>query len=284
MRSIRLRRAIAIFLPVAVLATLCCGLVYLAMQQDLRSGANDPQLQLAEDAARALDGGAQPSTVIGASKVDVAQSLAPFVVVFDPAGRVLATDGQLDGQDPFAAGVLEHARVSSPNIVTWQPRPGLRVATVTVPWQGGTVLAGRSLREVGTARGPGAPPRRRGLAGDARHARADRVRGGMVVAIEASTSPTRRRARLRSMRVVSLLPSATEIIVRLGLADRSWVVERVHLPVRGRGPARGDGRPDRPAPPRQPRDRPAGPRGVAEAGRFTRWTRRSSTRCGPTSS
>jgi hypothetical protein len=32
--------------------------------------------------------------------------------------------------------------------VTWQPRPGVRIASVTVPWHGGTVLAGRSLREV----------------------------------------------------------------------------------------------------------------------------------------
>jgi hypothetical protein len=143
------RRAIAFFLPVAVLATLCCGLVYVAVQQDLRSGANDPQLQLADDAARALDAGAAPASVVGGSRLDVALSLAPFVVVFDPAGQVLATDGQLNGQDPVPPlGVLESASAHSPNVVTWQPQPGLRLATVTVPWQGGTVLAGRSLREV----------------------------------------------------------------------------------------------------------------------------------------
>jgi hypothetical protein len=146
---ILLRRAIALFLPVAVLATLCCGLVYIAIQQDLRSGGNDPQLQLAEDAAQSLDAGAAPLDVAGGPKVDVAQSLAPFVVVFDPSGHVLATDGRLDGQDPIPpTGVLDAARAHSPNVVTWQPRPGVRVATVTVPWQGGTVLAGRSLREV----------------------------------------------------------------------------------------------------------------------------------------
>ena len=32
--------------------------------------------------------------------------------------------------------------------VTWQPREGIRIASVTVRWSGGTVLAGRSLREV----------------------------------------------------------------------------------------------------------------------------------------
>jgi hypothetical protein len=149
MRSTPFRRAIALFLPVAVLATLGSGLVYVAVQQDLRSGANDPQLQLAEDAARALDAGAEPASVVGSSQVDVAQSLAPFLVVFDPTGHVLATDGRLDGHDPVPPlGVLDAARAQSPNVVTWQPRPGVRVATVTVPWQGGTALAGRSLREV----------------------------------------------------------------------------------------------------------------------------------------
>ena len=87
--------------------------------------------------------------VVGGSKVDIAQSLAPFLVVFDRAGHVLATDGQLDGHDPAPPlGVLDHARADPPNVVTWQPKPGVRVATVTDAWQGGTVLAGRSLRDV----------------------------------------------------------------------------------------------------------------------------------------
>jgi hypothetical protein len=149
MLSIRLRRALAFFLPVAVLATLCCGLVYTAVQQDLRQGANDPQLQLAEDAAQALDAGARPATIVGSETVDVAASLAPFVVIYDRSGTVLATDGRLDGQDPVPPlGVLDAARTDPPNKVTWQPRAGVRIASVSVPWSGGTVLAGRSLREV----------------------------------------------------------------------------------------------------------------------------------------
>jgi hypothetical protein len=33
-------------------------------------------------------------------------------------------------------------------MVTWQPQSGVRIAAVVVPWQGGTVLAGRSLAQV----------------------------------------------------------------------------------------------------------------------------------------
>ncbi|HYM83363.1 MAG TPA: hypothetical protein VEY67_04345 [Candidatus Dormibacteraeota bacterium] len=143
------RRALAILLPGVVLAVLTCGLVYTVAQQVLRIGANDPQIQLAEDAAAALDHGTGPAAVVPPTRVDVGTSLAPFVVVFDPAGRVLATNGQLDGHDPVPPlGVLSSALPDRRNSVTWQPRPGVRVATVTVAWRGGTVLAGRSLREV----------------------------------------------------------------------------------------------------------------------------------------
>jgi hypothetical protein len=145
----RLRRAFAIFLPSAILATALCGLVYIVVQQDLRTGANDPQQQLAEDAAVHLDGGAAPSSVVGPTTIDVARSLAPFIVVYDPTGTVLANDGVLDGNPPMLpGGVLESATATGRDAVTWQPREGVRVATVTIPWNGGTVTSGRSLRLV----------------------------------------------------------------------------------------------------------------------------------------
>ncbi len=145
-----LRRALLVFLPLAVLATGLAGTVYAVAQQGLRGGADSPQLQLAEDAARALDAGAAPETVTGPVSVDVANSLAPFVVVFDAQHQALAWSGQLDGARPAPpAGVLDHAVATGvPNRVTWQPRPGVRIATVTVAWRGGTVMAGRSLHEV----------------------------------------------------------------------------------------------------------------------------------------
>ena len=143
------RRAIAVFLPLAVLATAMSGLVYLVAQQGLRQGANDPQVQMAEDAARALDAGTAPAVVTGPPTVDVAESLAPFLVVFDADGHALASSGRLDGADPVPPkGVLDNAASDQPNIVTWQPRDGVRIATVTARWGSGTVMAGRSLREV----------------------------------------------------------------------------------------------------------------------------------------
>jgi hypothetical protein len=144
-----IRRALALFLPAAVVATALTGAVYVTAQQAYRQSANDPQLQLAQDAAAALDAGAPAGSVVGTTPIDYGASLAPFVTVFDAKGVLLATGGRLGGHDPAPPkGMLEAAVAGSPNVVTWQPRSDVRIAAVAVPWSGGTVLAGRSLREV----------------------------------------------------------------------------------------------------------------------------------------
>jgi hypothetical protein len=62
---------------------------------------------------------------------------------------VLASDVTLDGGQPVPPnGVMIAARPGSPNTVTWQPRDGVRIASVTVAWSGGAVLVGRSLQRV----------------------------------------------------------------------------------------------------------------------------------------
>ncbi len=155
----QLGRLITRILPATVVLTVACGLGYAGAQQVLRSGANDPQVQLAEDAARSLDAGATPAGLVGPGSaaaglagpapVSVATSLAPFLEVFDAGGVVVASNATLDGSAPIPpAGVLAAARASGRDVVTWQPRAGVRIAAVAIPWSGGTVLAGRSLRVV----------------------------------------------------------------------------------------------------------------------------------------
>lgn len=148
-----IRRAVALWLPAAVGATLVAGLTYVSVQQSYRQSANDPQLQLAEDAAARLSSGATAAAVVGDAQVDLATSLAPFVVVYGADGQVLAASGSLDGRAPTPPeGVLQAARDGGSNMLTWEPRDGVRQAIEVVPWSSssgsGTVLAGRSLREV----------------------------------------------------------------------------------------------------------------------------------------
>lgn len=158
-RSQLLRRSVAFFIPAALVLTVACGLGYTVLQQALRGGANDPQVQLASDAAAALTGGASPASVVGpgsavagmagSGTVDAAVSLAPFLVVYDRSGAPVTSNARLDGGMPQPpAGVLAAAAASGRNMVTWQPRAGVQFATVSVPWSGGTVMAGRSLRLV----------------------------------------------------------------------------------------------------------------------------------------
>lgn len=150
MRSPWLRRAFALWLPAAAAATVVAAFAFVAVQQGYRTSADDPQIQLAEDAARALGAGASPREVTSGPQVDMAASLAPWVVVFAPDGTPIAGTGLFDGHLPEApSGVLADARAGEVSL-TWEPQSGVRSAIVAVPYgdQGGVVLAGRSLKAV----------------------------------------------------------------------------------------------------------------------------------------
>lgn len=143
-------RALRVWLPIAVAVTACCALIYLGVQQSYRMGLNDPQVQLAEDGAASLGRGASPESVAGSPTVDARASLAPFVIVFGRDNAVLASSATLDGASPRPpVGVLETARRKGSNRVTWQPKRGVRIASVSMAAPDGRiVLAGRNMREV----------------------------------------------------------------------------------------------------------------------------------------
>jgi hypothetical protein len=139
----------AIYLGAAIIIVLIFGTGYVAVQQSLRQGANDPQIQLAEDAANKLNRGATASSVVGSEKVSVSSSLAPFIIVYNSQGNEIASSAELDGQTPdLPKGVLHNTTPTHHDIVTWQPDSGVRIAAVTASYNDGYVLAGRSLREV----------------------------------------------------------------------------------------------------------------------------------------
>jgi len=140
------------WLPLALAATLIIGLSYVLVQQDLRISANDPQIQMAEDAASSLGAGQSIESIVPATKIDIATSLAPYLVVYDDAGKPLASSGLLHNQMPsLPSGVFDYVRAKGENRITWQPEQGVRSAVVIARVTGarqGFVMAGRSLREV----------------------------------------------------------------------------------------------------------------------------------------
>ena len=145
------KKVIRVWLPLALIISALCALVYLVEQQVLRMGANDPQIQWAEDAATALTKGSSAESVIPVNKVNIAASLAPFMIVFDDSGKPVASSALLHDQIPaYPVGVFDYVRKNGKDRVTWQPEPGVRIASVVVAYSGaqnGFVMAGRSLRE-----------------------------------------------------------------------------------------------------------------------------------------
>lgn len=144
------------WLPLAVAATCVIGAAYLLVFQDMRLSANDPQIQMAEDAAALLMKDRPVGQVVHAPDrdVDLSNSLMPFLAVYDEDGKPLGWSMTLDGHPPTPpAGVFAYAKAHGIDTVSWQPRPNLRQALVVVPYavRGGStgyVASGRSLRTI----------------------------------------------------------------------------------------------------------------------------------------
>jgi len=133
------------WLPLAAAITVLSGTVYVVAQQVLRADANDPQVQMAEDAA------AEGVTVAGSGlpAVDMKTSLAPWLIVYGSDRREVGGSARLGGKLPdYPVSAFDFAPVGGRHELTWEPEPGVRAATVIVGFKGGWVVAGRSLRLV----------------------------------------------------------------------------------------------------------------------------------------
>lgn len=128
--------------------TVIFGTIFTVAYQSMRMSADDPQVQLAEDVARGLNRGKTPGDLVD-GHVDMAASLAPFIIVYDQNGNVVIGSGYLNGAVPKVPfGVLANAKPGIDNRVTWQPKSGVRLASVTTAANNYYVLSARSLREV----------------------------------------------------------------------------------------------------------------------------------------
>jgi hypothetical protein len=133
------------WLPIAVAVTVLSGTVYVVAQQVLRAGANDPQVQMAEDAA---DQGVTVAAA-GMPAVDMKTSLAPWMIVYGSDRREVGGSARLHGKLPdYPVSAFDFAPVGGRHELTWEPEHGVRAATVIVGFKGGWIVAGRSLRLV----------------------------------------------------------------------------------------------------------------------------------------
>jgi hypothetical protein len=107
---------------------------------------------MAEDIASQLENGGTTASAVPTNPVDLGNSLATFVILFNDQGAQTGSSARLHGQSPqLPGGVLEYVRQHGEDRLTWQPEPGVRIAAVATGYSGanpGFVLVGRSMREV----------------------------------------------------------------------------------------------------------------------------------------
>src|SRR5579872_2241982 len=105
-------KTLLVFMPFFV--TITCGslVIYTAVQQDLRIGANDPQIQMAEDAASALSSGQAFENVLPRDHIDISKSLAPYLIIYDNQGHIFSSSATLHGKPPqLPDGILNEAQL-----------------------------------------------------------------------------------------------------------------------------------------------------------------------------
>src|SRR3569623_348959 len=146
-------RAFVVWVEAAVAVSGIALTLEEVVKQNYRNGANDPQIEIAEDSALRLQNGAAILDQVPAEKVDASDSLKEFVVIYDTEGNPIAGNGYLSDKIlSVPKGVFDAARASGENRLTLEPQTGVRIAAVIKPFVGreanGYVLSGRNLREV----------------------------------------------------------------------------------------------------------------------------------------
>ena len=142
-----MKKNIVLWLPLALTITLLCLIVYVSVQQVLRLGANDPQIQIARDYADQKDSNLILKNIKALDKVDIDKSLNTFVMDFNQKGTLLESNGYFYNSTPqLPSGVFKDNIVESK--FTWEPESNVRIALVLEKTNTGYIAVGRSLKEV----------------------------------------------------------------------------------------------------------------------------------------
>jgi hypothetical protein len=130
------------WLLMAVPITALCIGMYAVGQQVFRQSINDVPVQMAEDIAAGapVPGGA----------INIAQSLSPFVIIYDKNGIPVGGNGYLNGTLPAPPASVFQSVSFWAHGHSWQPsyNPEVRVDAAIVPTATGFVLAGRNMSEM----------------------------------------------------------------------------------------------------------------------------------------
>ena len=135
------------YLLSAIILTGIFSTMYVLVQQQGRMQANDTPALLATQVAELLDAGLGLQSASPSLKTDLANNPMPFVIIYDTKGKAVGGSGYLDKKLAVAPkSMLQHAKADRNNTVTWQPKSGVRIASVTIKAKDYYVLGGQSLK------------------------------------------------------------------------------------------------------------------------------------------
>jgi len=148
-KIIGLPEEVILYFLSAAIVTGALFTLYAVTEQNYRLSANDPQIQVAEDITSAIADGLDPQAIQLSEKIDMTKSLSAFIIIYDKDGKPITSSGYLDNEIPVPPkGVLDYTAEHGEDRVTWKPTSGTRIAAIIRSYEGGSVLVGRSLREV----------------------------------------------------------------------------------------------------------------------------------------
>src|SRR3977135_20381 len=115
-------RQTSIFTHLAATAiiTILSALIYASVQQTYRSGANDPQLQIARDVSNKVKKGEVVDKWFDVDTMEISQSLSVFQALYNEKGQPVLSTGVLNGKLPsLPIGVFGYALKYGEYVFTW---------------------------------------------------------------------------------------------------------------------------------------------------------------------
>ncbi|HEY8753582.1 MAG TPA: hypothetical protein VIM40_08050 [Arthrobacter sp.] len=128
--------------------------MYVAFQQSGRMAANTAPAAAADAEVQLLGSTPAPSDP-ALPRAELTPDTGVFVIVYGPDNNPETGTAVLHGALPTVpSGVLDAARSTGSDVVTWQPEPGLRMAIVArSSEEGKVVVAGQSLTPIEATNG-----------------------------------------------------------------------------------------------------------------------------------
>lgn len=139
------------WLAIVGVATLVLGGAYAMVQQSTRLSADDLPLSTAQTAKQELQNGSSPNDVVPSLKTHLRTDTSDFMVITDESQHILASSAVLDGQTPLPPeGVFSFTTYHNTDHFTWEPKPGVRLATRVLKYGSGSdsgfIITGQSLK------------------------------------------------------------------------------------------------------------------------------------------